>query len=146
MMPRTGSRRCRAFSRLPRDLPLFPRNPLGDRRIATLGQQKRMRTMARNAQRRPGRGGAAVSFGKCNAAENSSSSAKVNQNLRAHPRFRRLTERLHRLGPRPVGELLLEVANGRDLIAALEDYAQLNAVAVARLGARDWPTSVWRAA
>jgi hypothetical protein len=40
--------------------------------------------MAREAQRRPGGGGAVVSFGICSAAENSSSSAKVNQDLRAN--------------------------------------------------------------
>jgi hypothetical protein len=67
--------------------------------------------------------------------------------LRRDPRFRLLTERLHRLGPRPVGEALLEVASGRDLVAVLEDYAKLDPAAVARLEARDGPASpVWRAA
>jgi hypothetical protein len=63
---------------------------------------------------------------------------RQSQTLRRYQRFHRLTERLHHLGPRPVGELLLEVAGGRDLIEALEDYAQLGPVAVARLGGRDW--------
>jgi hypothetical protein len=66
--------------------------------------------------------------------------------LRRDPRFHRLTEHLHRLGPRPVGELLLEVAAGRDLIDALERYAVLDPASVARLGGRDWPPAVWRAA
>jgi hypothetical protein len=97
--------------------------------------------MARNGPSRPGEGGSAESFDKCNAAENSSSSAKVNHSLRVHPRFRRLTERLHRLG-----ELLLEIADGRDLIEALEDYAQLDPATVAGLGACDWPPTILRAA
>ena len=63
--------------------------------------------------------------------------------LRRDLRFHRLTERLHRLGPRPVGELLLEVAAGRDLLEALEEYVALDPAAVARLGARDWPASMW---
>jgi hypothetical protein len=68
------------------------------------------------------------------------------QHLRQSPRFHRLTERLHALGPRPVGELLLKVVDGRDLIEALEEYAKLDPAAVARLGGRDWPPAMWRAA
>jgi hypothetical protein len=41
--------------------------------------------------------------------------------------------------PRPVGELLLEVAAGRDLLDALEEYAELDPRTVARVGARDCP-------
>jgi hypothetical protein len=63
--------------------------------------------------------------------------------LRRDPRFHRLTERLLELGARPVGELLLEVAAGCDLIEACEEYAQLNPAAVERLEARDWPPSAW---
>jgi hypothetical protein len=58
---------------------------------------------------------------------------------RQNLRFRRLSERVWRLGPRPVGELLIEVAAGRDLIQALEAYAALDAAAVLRLEARAWP-------
>jgi hypothetical protein len=39
-------------------------------------------------------------------------------NLRRSRRFHRLTERLHGLGPRPVGEALLEVAAARDVVGA----------------------------
>jgi hypothetical protein len=66
--------------------------------------------------------------------------------LRGNPRFRRLTERLHQLGPRPVGEALLAVAEGRDPIAVLEEYAALDPEFVRYVGARDWPPCVWRAA
>jgi hypothetical protein len=97
-----------------------------------------------NAKRRPGGGGAAVLTGNEIASEDSRSAATAQ--LRRCARFRRLTERLHRLGPRPVGELLLEVANGRDLIEALEEYARLDPALVRRLDARDWPPVVWRAA
>jgi hypothetical protein len=62
--------------------------------------------------------------------------------LRGDPRFHRLTERLLELGARLVGELLLEVAAGRDLIEACEEYAQLDPAAVARLETRDWPASM----
>jgi hypothetical protein len=102
--------------------------------------------MAREAQRRPGGGGAAVFFSKCSAAENSSNSAKVKEHLRANPRFRCLTEQLHQLGPRPIGEAIIAVADGRDVLSVLEDYAQLDPATVALLGGRDWPPTVWRAA
>jgi hypothetical protein len=58
--------------------------------------------------------------------------------LRRDPGFPRLTEPLHQLGPRPVGELLLDVADGRDLIKALEAYAQHDPKLVGYVGARDW--------
>jgi hypothetical protein len=98
--------------------------------------------MARYANARVADPGAAVSFSRCNGAENNPNAANVKldeRSLRANPRYHRLTERLHWLGPRPIGELLLEVAAGRDLIQALEEYAQLDPGTVARLGARDWP-------
>ena len=54
-------------------------------------------------------------------------------------RFRRLVRHLHRLGPRPTGELLLEVSDDRDrLLERLEDYARFSPVQVAELGADDW--------
>ena len=47
---------------------------------------------------------------------------------------------LHRLGPRPTGELLLEVAADRDdLLRRLEDLARWDPAVVAWLGADDWP-------
>jgi hypothetical protein len=64
---------------------------------------------------------------------------KQTNDLRSDIRLHRATKRLHRLGPRPVSVLLLEVASGRDLIEALEEYAKFDAAAVARLGGRDWP-------
>ena len=64
--------------------------------------------------------------------------------LRLDPRFRGLTRHLHRLGPRPLGELLLEIARDHDLepalVAKLEVYADLDPVAVPLLGACDWPS------
>ena len=54
-------------------------------------------------------------------------------------RFRRLVRHLHRLGPRPVGELLLEVAADQDeLLRRLEDLARWDPAVVAWLGADDW--------
>jgi hypothetical protein len=89
--------------------------------------------------------GAADGSGKNLAALNSAKYTS-RQLRRQEPRFHRLTERVHRLGPRPVGELLLEVAAGRDLIEAPEDYARHDPEFVAYVGARDRPPSVWGAA
>ena len=54
-------------------------------------------------------------------------------------RFRRLVRHLHRLGPRPTGELLLEVADDRDrLLERLEHLARFTPAQIAALGADDW--------
>jgi hypothetical protein len=70
--------------------------------------------------------------------------ANNSQALRASPRFRRLVEHLHRLGPRPVCELLIEVSAGRDLLDRLEVYADLDLALVARLDGRNWPAAPLR--
>jgi hypothetical protein len=72
-------------------------------------------------------------------AADTATPASNSQALRACLRFRHLTERLHALGPRPVGELLIEVAAGRDLLDALEEHSWLDPELVARLDARCWP-------
>jgi hypothetical protein len=72
-------------------------------------------------------------------AADTATPASNSQALRACLRSRHLTERLHALGPRPVGELLIEVAAGRDLLDALEEYSRLEPRTVAVIGARDWP-------
>jgi hypothetical protein len=74
-----------------------------------------------DAKRRPGGGGAAVLSGNGDMPSASFSQAShlaspPQAALRRDPRFRRLTEQLHRLGVRAVAECLLEVATGRDLI------------------------------
>jgi hypothetical protein len=61
------------------------------------------------------------------------------QALRHDPSYRHLTDSLWRLGLRPFGELLLEVAASRDLSTALEEDAALDPRTVAIVGARDWP-------
>jgi hypothetical protein len=68
------------------------------------------------------------------------------QHLRRCPRFHPLTERLHQLGPRPLGELLIEVAAGGDLLDTLERYARRSRKFVRHVGPRDWPPALWRAA
>ncbi len=50
-------------------------------------------------------------------------------------RRRRQIEAIHRLGPRVVGELLVEIADLADLDIALEKYARLDGDAVRALGA-----------
>jgi hypothetical protein len=100
--------------------------------------------MRPETQRGPVRGASADAFSADRAAEDSRTRDRAQ--LRRDARFHRLTERLWRLGPRPIGELLLEVASGRDLVEAAEEYDALDAIAVARLGARDWPVTVWSVA
>jgi hypothetical protein len=60
--------------------------------------------------------------------------------LRQDPR---LTERLHRLGPRPVDEALLKVARGRDVLEVLEELARVEPLVRRWPQAREWPTSIW---
>jgi len=63
--------------------------------------------------------------------------------LRRDARFRHLTENLHALGSRPVGELISEIAEAHgvqaDVLARLEKYTRLDSETVAALGADTWP-------
>ncbi len=54
-------------------------------------------------------------------------------------RFRRQVEHLHRLGPRAIGELLCEVAGGKDLDRALEPYQRLTPDLLKALGGNRFP-------
>jgi hypothetical protein len=60
--------------------------------------------------------------------------------------FRRRVRRLHRLGPRPIGELLLELAevSGRRtwLDMKLVEYGDINGATLDALGASDWPRPI----
>ena len=53
--------------------------------------------------------------------------------------FFRLVEQLHRLGPRPVGECLLELAGIDELVFLLDRYGRLNPDVVEALGADKFP-------
>lgn len=53
--------------------------------------------------------------------------------------FARKVEALHRLGPRAVGCLLQEIANGRDLDERLAVYARLDPETLAWLGGDRFP-------
>jgi hypothetical protein len=65
--------------------------------------------------------------------------ANADARLRGCPAFRHAVHRVWRLGPRPVGELLLEVATDRGrLIRALERYAGIDPALVDAADARDW--------
>lgn len=64
-------------------------------------------------------------------------------------RFRRHIDHLCRLGPRPVGELLLQLVGTKDdartaLVVLLERYRQLNPVVVQAVGGDRWPETVFR--
>jgi hypothetical protein len=95
-----------------------------------------------DAQRRPGGAGVAVFSDDEIAAVHSQASASA-QPLRLDPRFRRLTGQLHQLGPRPLGEPLLELARdhgiANSVLAKLEEFAKLDPAAIARLDAHHWP-------
>lgn len=56
-------------------------------------------------------------------------------------RLRQLAAHLHRLGPRPVFELLREVDAGADLLERLERYAELDTGTVHALGASELPAT-----
>jgi hypothetical protein len=93
-------------------------------------------------QRRPA-GGAAPSATVRISTQSSSRSIGTAQLLRLDPRFRQLSNRLWRLGPRLTGELLLEIAAAHGLEAeimiALEFYGEFGPITVARLGGRTSP-------
>jgi hypothetical protein len=58
--------------------------------------------------------------------------------------LRQLASHLHHLGPRPVFELLAEVAQGAPLIERLERYAQLDPEIVHAVGGDVLPPTVLR--
>jgi hypothetical protein len=60
-------------------------------------------------------------------------------------RRRRLAEQLHHLGPRPLLEILIEVAGGADLDTTLERYAAINPEILRAVGGDQFPPSIWRA-
>jgi len=59
------------------------------------------------------------------------------------PRFRHLVMSLYELGPRPIGELISEIAAAHSIEASisecLERYARLDSSLVASVGASEWP-------
>ena len=57
-------------------------------------------------------------------------------------RYQRAAAHLHRLGPRPVLEALIEVANGHDLDRVLADFARLDPEVVRTLSGNSWPAAV----
>ena len=63
-------------------------------------------------------------------------------------RFRRHVDHLCRLGPRPVGELLLQLVGTQDdartaLVVLLERYRQLDADVVQAVGGDRWPATIF---
>jgi hypothetical protein len=50
-----------------------------------------------------------------------------------------LAARIHKLRPRPLAELFIELLAGADPIARIERYAELDPTIVAAVGARDLP-------
>ncbi len=61
--------------------------------------------------------------------------AEVASNLRRHRQF----EHVHRLGPRAIEELAVEVANGEDLDSALEAYQRLTPEMLEATGGDHFP-------
>jgi hypothetical protein len=58
-------------------------------------------------------------------------------------RFRSLTRHLHSLGPRPVGEFMLELGRAhvleREIVGLLEEFAALDPLLVDACDGCDWP-------
>ncbi len=64
------------------------------------------------------------------------------------PRFHRLVDHLHRLGVRPLGELLLQLVGTQDdartaLVVLLEQYRQLDVDVVLAVGGDCWPATIF---
>ena len=59
-------------------------------------------------------------------------------------RLRLLAERIHELGPRPLFELMFELANGAEAVPRFEAYAALSPLAgfIAELGGDQLPPAV----
>lgn len=70
-------------------------------------------------------------------------SQKVVSRLRDNMRFRRLSEHLYGLGPRPVGEFLSEIADTHglhdEILEALELYSAIPAEFIHANGGDKWP-------
>ena len=63
-------------------------------------------------------------------------------------RFHRLVAHLHRLGVRPLGELLLQLVGTQDdartgLVVLLEQYRQLDVDVVEAVGGNRWPETIF---
>jgi hypothetical protein len=67
------------------------------------------------------------------------------QDLRQNLIFRRLTERVHALGPRPCAEVMLAAADGRDLMPVLAVYAEIDERVLDWAEGRCWPPLPLRA-
>jgi hypothetical protein len=59
-------------------------------------------------------------------------------------RLRHLADRIHRLGPRPLHELLCELAGGAEVLTRSEAYAALDPQTVHALGADRLPPTIRR--
>ena len=73
-------------------------------------------------------------------------STKEYQDIAASsPRYARLIEHLHRLGPRAIGELLRSIAEEpSDLISELERYGRLDPSVIRAIGADRFPPTPLR--
>jgi hypothetical protein len=61
------------------------------------------------------------------------------QDLRQNLTFRRLTERVHALGPRPTAGVMLAAADGRDLMSVLAVCAEIDERLLDWADGRRWP-------
>jgi hypothetical protein len=93
--------------------------------------------------------GAADILGKADGVASVCSRARGRpQHLRRCPRFHHLTQHLHRLGERPVGELLIELARYHELeheiVAKLEEFAEIDPALLDWADGRRWPPAPMR--
>jgi hypothetical protein len=66
------------------------------------------------------------------------------QDLRQNLIFRRLAERVWRLGPRRCAEAMLAVADGRDLMSVLESFAEIDPELLDPFQGRTWSPAPMR--
>jgi hypothetical protein len=73
------------------------------------------------------------------------SSNSVAESIRSNPRFQSLVEHLHRLGPRAVGEFLIEltIEHHPDLLERLERYRRIEPDVLKVLGADQIPKPIF---
>src|SRR5688500_9601844 len=115
--------------------------PARSRRSGSAGGGWCRRSLFRSCWRAPGKSPAAEppemetppGQGRAEGTPNATNSSAwpcAPEALRRDARFRHLVHRLHQLGPRPAGELLLELADAygieSDILARLEKLAELD--------------------
>jgi hypothetical protein len=103
--------------------------------------------MVRHSNANPARAGGAAGSGKhhkrlafeVHGSNPHASHAQAQSRLRRQ----RYVERLHRLGPSPLGHFIRDIEKGADIDATLEAYTKLDADFIKALGGDMFTPSLW---